>query len=194
MNQPGGQRREERLEPQAVRQNKLRRPARRPARQVAQSHLSPPARDPGEDPGEILIAGRLQEMGVEPCLARSSTVLLLAVGRQRHEEHPVPSAAQMRRPTSWPSMPGSLMSMNAISGAVARRSDGLEAVDGDEVGSLALDALGSSAAAPSQRHARRRPGLSWRLWTSTRAPTSFCSWRYPHFRVSVMSFFVNASY
>jgi hypothetical protein len=29
-------------------------------------------------------------MGVEPCLARSPTVLLPAVGRQRHEEHPAP--------------------------------------------------------------------------------------------------------
>ena len=46
VNQPGGQRREERLEAQAVRQHELRRPARRPASQVAQSHLSPP-RPPG---------------------------------------------------------------------------------------------------------------------------------------------------
>jgi len=29
-------------------------------------------------------------MGVEPCLARSPPVLLPAVGRQRHEEHPTP--------------------------------------------------------------------------------------------------------
>jgi hypothetical protein len=29
-------------------------------------------------------------MGVEPCLPRSPPILLTAVGRQRHEEHPAP--------------------------------------------------------------------------------------------------------
>lgn len=81
-------------------------------------------------------------MGVEPCLARSSTVLLLAVGRQRHEEHPAPERG--------PDAPADLVAVDAREPDVDERDirsgrqeivDGLEAVDGDEVGSLALDAL-----------------------------------------------------
>jgi hypothetical protein len=123
-------------------------------------------------------------MGVEPYLAQSPAILLPAVGRQRHEEPPAPKHA--------PDAPADLVPVDAREPDVNERDirsgrqgivDVLEAVDGEEVGSLAFDALADL---------QQLRSVSGR---ALGAPTSFCSWRdLPFSSLGGGTSFVNASY